>query len=45
VDVPVLAGDPARLRAASGWEPELNLERTLADALEAARAATEAEAT
>jgi len=44
VDLPVLAGDPGRLRAATGWEPELNLERTLADALEAARAATEAEA-
>jgi GDP-4-dehydro-6-deoxy-D-mannose reductase len=45
VDLPVLAGDPGRLRSATGWEPGLNLERTLADALEAARAATEAEAT
>jgi len=44
VDLPVLAGDPGKLRAATGWEPALNLERTLADALEAARAATEAEA-
>ena len=24
-------GDPARLRAATGWEPEIPLERTLAD--------------
>ena len=44
VDLPVLAGDPGKLRAATGWEPELNLERTLADALEAARAAIETEA-
>ena len=44
VDLPVLAGDPSKLRAATGWEPGLNLERTLADALEAARAAIETEA-
>ena len=44
VDLPVLAGDPGKLRAATGWEPGLNLERTLADALEAARAAIETEA-
>jgi GDP-4-dehydro-6-deoxy-D-mannose reductase len=36
-DVPKLSGDPARLRAATGWEPEIPLERTLADTLEAAR--------
>jgi GDP-4-dehydro-6-deoxy-D-mannose reductase len=24
-------GDPGRLRAATGWEPEIPLERTLAD--------------
>jgi GDP-4-dehydro-6-deoxy-D-mannose reductase len=44
VDLPVLAGDPGKLQAATGWEPELNLERTLADALEAAREAIETEA-
>jgi GDP-4-dehydro-6-deoxy-D-mannose reductase len=32
-----LAGDPSRLRAATGWEPEIPLEQTLADALDAAR--------
>ncbi len=44
VDVPVLAGDPAKLEAATGWRPALNLERTLADALEAARQTIETEA-
>ena len=33
-----LAGDPSRLRAATGWQPEIPLERTLTDALAAARA-------
>ena len=33
-----LAGDPSRLRAATGWHPEIPLEQTLADALAAARA-------
>ena len=33
-DIPVLAGDPARLVAASGWSPAVPLEQTLADALE-----------
>jgi GDP-4-dehydro-6-deoxy-D-mannose reductase len=36
-DIPRLAGDASRLRAATGWEPHIPLERTLADALEAAR--------
>ena len=36
-DIPRLAGDPARLRAATGWRPEIALERTLADTLAAAR--------
>jgi len=36
-DVPRLSGDPARLRAATGWSPEIPFERTLADTLEAAR--------
>ncbi len=33
VDVPVLHGDPSRLCAATGWQPEIPLERTLADLL------------
>ena len=37
VDVPILAGDPARLEAATGWRAEIPLERTLADALDEAR--------
>lgn len=36
-DIPRLAADPSRLRAATGWRPEIPLERTLADTLEAAR--------
>ena len=35
-EVPVLAGDPSKLRAATGWEPRIPLEQTLADALDAA---------
>jgi GDP-4-dehydro-6-deoxy-D-mannose reductase len=37
VDNPVLIGDPAKLRAATGWQPELSIERTLADVLQHAR--------
>jgi GDP-4-dehydro-6-deoxy-D-mannose reductase len=33
VDVPAVVGDSSRLRAATGWEPEIPLERTLADLL------------
>lgn len=33
-DIPVLVGDPARLRAATGWEPRIPLERTLGDLLD-----------
>lgn len=44
-EVPRLAGDPSRLRAATGWGPEIPLERTLADALEAARQAEVARVT
>src|SRR6266508_3603698 len=41
-EIPVLCGDASRLRAATGWEPRIPLEQTLADTLEAAReAATE----
>ncbi|MGH9058230.1 MAG: GDP-mannose 4,6-dehydratase [Acidimicrobiales bacterium] len=35
VDLPDLRGDPSRLRAATGWEPEIDLDRTLADVLAA----------
>ena len=34
VDAPILIGDPGRLRAATGWEPGIPLERTLADLLD-----------
>ena len=37
VDVPRLVGDPARLCAATGWEPEIPLGETLRDVLNAAR--------
>lgn len=33
-DIPVLVGDPSRLRAATGWEPRIPLERTLSDLLD-----------
>jgi GDP-4-dehydro-6-deoxy-D-mannose reductase len=33
-DVPVLVGDPTRLRTATGWEPRIPLEQTLRDLLE-----------
>jgi GDP-4-dehydro-6-deoxy-D-mannose reductase len=35
-ETPVLAGDPSKLRAATGWQPEIPLERSLEDALDAA---------
>ena len=38
-DLALVCGDPSRLRAATGWQPTIPLEQTLADALEAARAA------
>lgn len=34
VEVPVLRGDPTRLRDRTGWEPEVPLSRTLTDVLE-----------
>lgn len=34
VDVPMLRGDPTRLRAVTGWAPEIPLDETLADVLE-----------
>jgi GDP-4-dehydro-6-deoxy-D-mannose reductase len=44
VDVPVLRGDNTRLRTATGWKPEIPLERTLSDILDwwRERVATEA---
>ncbi|MFO7675815.1 MAG: GDP-mannose 4,6-dehydratase [bacterium] len=33
-DLPVLTGDPARFRAATGWEPAIPFEQTLADLLD-----------
>jgi GDP-4-dehydro-6-deoxy-D-mannose reductase len=36
-DIPRLSGDPSKLRAATGWKPEIPLEQTLADTLAAAR--------
>jgi len=34
VDVPVLRGDYTRLHKATGWEPEIDLDQTLADLLQ-----------
>jgi GDP-4-dehydro-6-deoxy-D-mannose reductase len=39
-DVPAQVGDPARLRAATGWEPRIPLERSLRDLLDDWRART-----
>jgi nucleoside-diphosphate-sugar epimerase len=33
-----MVGDASRLRAATGWEPEIPLEQTIADMLQAVRA-------
>ena len=33
VELPALRGDPSKLRAATGWVPEIPLERTLSDLL------------
>jgi GDP-4-dehydro-6-deoxy-D-mannose reductase len=43
VDLPVLRGDPSRLRAATGWEPTIPLDQTLADLLDDLRARVQAE--
>jgi len=34
VDTPVLRGDPRRLHEATGWEPTISLDQTLADVLD-----------
>ena len=36
-EIPVLVGDNAKLRAATGWEPLISLDQTLADVVAAAR--------
>jgi GDP-4-dehydro-6-deoxy-D-mannose reductase len=36
-DIPELRGDSSKLRAATGWQPEIPLEQTLADTLDYAR--------
>ncbi len=33
-DIPALVGDPAKLRAATGWAPQIGLEQTLRDLLD-----------
>jgi GDP-4-dehydro-6-deoxy-D-mannose reductase len=43
VDLPVLRGDASKLRAATGWTPELPVEQTLADLLDDMRARVRAE--
>lgn len=39
VEIPKMHGDASKLRAATGWQPEIPLEQTLADTLDAARRA------
>jgi GDP-4-dehydro-6-deoxy-D-mannose reductase len=39
-DMPLVCGDATRLRDATGWEPMIPLEQTLADTLDAARRAS-----
>ena len=34
VDVPVVCGDPTRLKQTTAWSPEIDLDRTLADVLD-----------
>lgn len=43
-DVPVLRGDPSRLRADTGWSQQRGIEESLADLLEHWRAVTSSEA-
>jgi GDP-4-dehydro-6-deoxy-D-mannose reductase len=42
-DIPVQQGDAARLSRATGWKPELPLERTLSETLDYARVAVQEE--
>lgn len=39
LEIPRMAGDASRLRRATGWQPEIPLEQTVADMLRAARSA------
>ena len=39
VETPVLCGDASKLRAATGWEPRIDLDQTLGDILDERRAA------
>jgi GDP-4-dehydro-6-deoxy-D-mannose reductase len=39
IDVPNLIGDPAKLQAATGWEPAVTLDTTLKEVLHGARTA------
>jgi GDP-4-dehydro-6-deoxy-D-mannose reductase len=43
VDVPVLVGDPSRVRHETGWSAEIDLTRTLVDVLAEARVRTAAQ--
>ena len=43
-DLPVLVGDPARLKAATGWEPRIDLDVTLGELLDDWRARVRASA-
>jgi GDP-4-dehydro-6-deoxy-D-mannose reductase len=43
VEIPVMRGDASRLEQATGWRPEIALEQTLSDTLEAARRAARRE--
>lgn len=43
VDLPVLRGDPTKLRQATGWKPEIPIEQTLADLLDDMRERISAE--
>lgn len=43
VDLPVLRGDPTKLRQATGWKPEIPIEQTLADLLDHMRERISAE--
>lgn len=39
IDMPLTVSDPARLKAATGWQPQIPFEQTLRDILDDARAA------
>ena len=43
IDLPVLRGDASKLRAATGWGPEIPIEQTVADLLDDMRARVAAE--